>query len=210
MEEPEKTIILIRHGIVLEDWIDRFAGSTDIALSEKGRLQADRLAQRLSRAFDGYGPLRCLSSPMMRTRDTAGPLIGESGLDLEIDENLREIDFGLWEGLTFEEILSKQPDVLGQWLEGDTGFRFPQGEYIKAFQKRIRLAGEAIAGVQARNVLVFTHGGVIRFLLCHYLGLDLKNSFSFDVKHASITTIRLFGERCVLTGLNDTHHLEGC
>ena len=75
--------------------------------------------------------------------------------------------------------------------------------------ERIRLAGQAISEKQERIVLVFAHGGVIRFLLCHYLGLQISSSFSFDIQHTSLTTIKLFGKRGVLFGLNDTHHLEG-
>jgi len=128
----------------------------------------------------------------------------------EIDDNLREINFGRWEGMSFEEIAAADPAVVDRWAALDDAFAFPEGEGIKAFQERIRAAAERIAADPAGTVVVFTHGGVIRFLICHFLGLPDRHHLLFDVRPASVSEIRIEGGKGILTLLNDRHHLEGC
>jgi len=127
-----------------------------------------------------------------------------------IVENLREIDFGRWEGMSFAEIAAADPAAVDRWAALDDAFAFPEGEGIKAFRERIGAAAERIAADPAGTVVVFAHGGVIRFLICHFLGLPDRHHLLFDIRPASISEIRIDGGCGVLTRLNDWHHLEGC
>jgi broad specificity phosphatase PhoE len=128
----------------------------------------------------------------------------------ESDANLREIDFGRWEGMSFAEIAAADPAAVDRWAALEDAFAFPEGEGIANFRERIGAAAERIIIEPAGTVVLFTHGGVIRFLICHFLGLPDRHHLLFDVRPASISEIRIDGGKGVLTLLNDRHHLEGC
>ena len=128
----------------------------------------------------------------------------------EIDDNLREIDFGRWEEMSFAEIAAANPAAVDRWAALDEDFTFPDGEGIRAFRERIQAAAEQIIADPAGTVVLFAHGGVIRFLICHFLGLPDRHHLLFDIRPASISEIRIEGGKGILTLLNDRHHLEGC
>jgi alpha-ribazole phosphatase len=198
-------LILIRHGDLGDRCRGRYIGRTDALLSVEGRRQAAALTRPLARL---NGAL-FLASPLRRTRETAEIALGAKGV-FEIDDNLREIDFGRWEGMSFTEIAAADPAAVDRWAALDDAFAYPEGEGIKAFRERIRTVAERCAADPAGTVVLFTHGGVIRFLICHFLGLADRHHLLFDVRPASISEIRIEGGKGVLTLLNDRHHLEGC
>jgi broad specificity phosphatase PhoE len=197
-------VILIRHGETGQQYRERFIGSTDLPLSSEGRLQSTLLARPLRRE----AVAKYLSSPASRAGETALAAFNGETFSPEIEPDIREIDFGAWEGKTFEEIHASDPDAVARWAAYQEDFAFPGGETIAAFVSRVEKAGRKIAADPAESVAVFTHAGVIRTLICHYLALDHRNYLNFDVKPASITTIAICNGRGVLTGLNDLCHLE--
>jgi broad specificity phosphatase PhoE len=196
-------LILIRHGDLGEGCRGRYIGRTDAPLSAEGRCQATALAAPLAR----LGRARYLCSPLLRARETAGLALTCS--DFETDADLREIDFGRWEAMSFPQIAAADPAAVERWAALDDAFAFPDGEAIGAFRARIRAAAVRIAADPAGTVAAFTHGGVIRLIICHFLGLEARDYLLFDVGTASISEIRIGDGRGVLTGLNDRHHLEG-
>ncbi|HEX7503804.1 MAG TPA: histidine phosphatase family protein [Syntrophales bacterium] len=197
-------LILIRHGDIGKEFKGIFVGKTDVPLSAEGKRQAERL-----RPYLEWGPrATVLSSPQLRCRETARIAAGSQGLPVEVDEDLREIDFGRWECLTFDEIVSTDPSVADGWARYDRDFTFPGGERIGDFLSRVSAVGDRLASRGTGRTVVFTHGGVIRALICHFLKLDPRNYLLFEVRPASVTTIRLFEEGGILTGLNQWCHLE--
>lgn len=197
-------IILIRHGDTGEQYRGRYIGSTDVPLSPAGRLQASQLLNPLRKET----ALKYLASPSRRVCETAQAALLGSGMTPEIVPALREIDFGAWEGKTFAEISSDDPAAISSWAAFRPDFTFPGGEGITAFAARVQEVGRRIAADPAETVAVFTHGGVIRVLICHYLALDSSHYIYFDVQPASLTTLLLHEGRGVLTRLNDLHHTE--
>jgi len=200
-----RILLLIRHGCIGEDYQGRFIGSTDIPLSEKGFRQAEAL-QHLCMGLTGAA---CLSSPMRRVLETVNTATVFSGLQVAIDPDLREIDFGTFEGMTFSDIRSLHADQVHGWAGLDRSFIFPGGEGISDFLGRIERTGKRIAAMERDTVVVFAHGGVIRALICYFLGLEPVHYVLFEVDHGSITTIRLFGDSGILSCLNDTCHMRG-
>ena len=182
----------------------RYIGSTDTPLTPAGKAQARKLGVRLKQ----IPAHRVLSSPSRRALDTVGPVVEGTGLSIEVDEELREIDFGEWEGLSFGEIERKDPDMVTEWARGDMDFRFPGGERLSAFGERVRGAGERLMTFPEEKILVVTHGGVIRFMLCHFLNLPFESHFMFEIDRGSITRLHLHKGHAVLSGLNDCCHLE--
>ncbi len=195
-------LILIRHGDLGEGCRGRYIGRTDVPLSPEGRRQAKALAAPLAR----LGEARYLRSPLLRSRETAG--LALAGAGIEIDTDLREIDFGRWEGMSFDEIAAAERAAVDRWAALEEDFAFPDGEGIRAFRGRIGAAAGRIAAAKSGTVVAFTHGGVIRLLICHFLGLAARDYLLFDIGTASITELRVEDGRGVLTRLNDRHHLE--
>jgi alpha-ribazole phosphatase len=204
-KEMVQRLILIRHGDLGERYHGRYIGRTDAVLSAKGRRQAAALSVPLGR----LKAAQFLASPLRRTRETAEIAIG-TNRDIVIDANLREVDFGRWEGMNFAEIAAADPAAVDRWASLEEDFFFPDGEGIRAFRERIRIAAERIPAVPAGTVVLLTHGGVIRFLICHFLGLSDRQHLLFDIRPASISEIRIDAGKGILTLLNDRHHLEGC
>jgi alpha-ribazole phosphatase len=196
-------LILIRHGDPGDRWRGRYIGRTDVPLSAEGRRQAEALAGPAGRLKGAH----FLASPLRRARETAEIALGDRGC-FEIDNDLREIDFGRWEQMSFTEIAAAEPAQVERWAALDEAFVFPEGEGIRAFGERIQAAAKRFAAAPGRTVVLFAHGGVIRFLICHFLGLAERDHLLFDIGPASISEIRIEEEKGVLTRLNDRHHLE--
>jgi alpha-ribazole phosphatase len=197
-------LILIRHGDLGDRRRGRYIGRTDAPLSAEGRRQAAALAGPLVRLPNGTS---VFVSPLRRTRETAAIALGR-GEHFTVDSDLREIDFGRWEGMGFAEILAAEPAAVDRWATLAEDFAFPDGESIGNFRKRIGAAAGRIAAEPVGTAVVFTHGGVIRFLICHFLGLQDRAHLLFDVQPASISEIRIDGGKGVLTLLNERRHLE--
>jgi alpha-ribazole phosphatase len=178
---------------------DRLIGSTDLPLDEAGRRQAAALAGRLaSREIK-----RIVTSPLARCRQTAAALAASASLPIEVDPDLREVDFGRWEGLTFTEAAQREPETLKQWLEKPDEFTFPGGESVPEFWARVGRAVVRLSSAPDNGTLAVTHGGVVRAAICHVLGLPPRNYILFDVRTASLTTLTVFGAHGVLSGLNE-------
>jgi alpha-ribazole phosphatase len=192
-----RKLLLLRHGDVGEQYHDRYIGSTDISMSELGHQQIRAVKIWLhSHSIDC-----CYCSPMKRCREAAEIVLEQRNMECKVDQDLREIDFGQWEGLTFNEINRDFPDGVSKWNEFDSDFSFPDGERIGDFIKRIICFADRLEAESADTVLVCAHGGVIRLLICYFLGLNPWQYILFRVRHASVVTIELFDGAGMLSGL---------
>jgi alpha-ribazole phosphatase len=193
--EMKKKLFLLRHAEHEAAKYHQFIGSTDIGLSEHGRRQAELLASLVQR----HQPGRCLCSPLKRCIETIQSL---QGISIEINADLREVDFGSWERKTFEQIQTSDPEIVNQWADFSPAFSFPSGERLEDFLIRIQRVASAITSCPEDAILAVTHAGVIRALLCHFLGLHPRQYVLFSVDYGSLTILDLFGDKGVLTGLN--------
>jgi len=200
-------LLLLRHGEIGEPYVDRYIGSTDLPMSAKGHRQVVGLKDFLREcSFD-----RCICSPMKRCRETASIIMESRAIGFEIDPALREVDFGRLEGMSFDEIAKAYPAQIEHWIAFEPDFAFPGGEKIGDFMERIRCLAVQLSHDSAETILLCTHGGVIRMLICHFLRLEPWQFILFKVKPASVTTIELFDKGGILTGLSETgqeHCLE--
>ena len=197
-----KRVYLIRHGEAEGNATGRFLGSTDLPLTPRGMSQVRRLAELLPACLLAPGAATwCVASPMRRAQQTAEAVVGRSGLSVSTDADLREVDFGAWEGLTAEEIEAQFPGALDQWASPTDDTAFPRGESLGEFEERVARVRDRILGRQAEAVLVFAHGGAIRGLICALLGLGRESFWLFDVRPASVVRIDLFQRGAVLSGL---------
>jgi broad specificity phosphatase PhoE len=194
-----KRLILIRHGQVEERFAGRFVGATDAALSPAGLRQAQDLAAWLA----GKKPEACFCSPLKRCVATAHAALAGLPLHPELDPDLREVDFGAWEGLSFADIAGKDAAAVDRWARFEPGFRFPDGESIADFTTRIAAAAARLAAAPPETVVAFTHGGVIRFMLCALLRLDPRSYAAFEIRPAGVAELALFEGGALLQHLGD-------
>ena len=192
-------LLLVRHAEIAPQYAGRYVGSTDVPAEPHGLQQVRRLA----RLVGSRKPGRCFCSPLLRARETAEVICESTGLRAEIDNDLREVDFGQWEGKTFDEIAAEDPETVDRWAAFSDDFAFPGGESIGGFLTRICRAAQRLAEDTTDVVLAVTHAGVIRGMICHFLGLHSRHYLLFDVRHATCTTIDLVGGKGVLRGLNE-------
>lgn len=178
-------IDLIRHGE--PEGGQMFRGSQDDPLSAKGWQQMES-AVSTEDCWDAI-----VSSPMTRCRLFAETLAERRGIPLHIEDDLREIGFGAWEGLTAEQVQQQYGDHLNRFWQDSINFIPPGGEPVPDFYQRV-IRGfnrwqEKLAG---QRILVVCHGGVIRMVLAEVLGIPLAKSFTgFAVPYACRSQIQV-------------------
>ncbi|OFW61743.1 MAG: hypothetical protein A2133_06335 [Actinobacteria bacterium RBG_16_64_13] len=205
-----KRVYLIRHGETEGNAAGHFLGSTDLPLNPRGMGQVRRLAELLPAGLFAPGAgTWCVASPLLRAQQTAEAVAGCRGLAIDTDADLREIDFGAWEGLTAGEIEVRSPGALDQWASPTGGTTFPEGESLGDFERRVARVRDRILGQQAEAALVFAHGGVVRALSCALLGLGRESFWLLDVQPASVVRLDLFDGGAVLSGLWSVADWEG-
>jgi broad specificity phosphatase PhoE len=194
-------MVLVRHGQPVEEVRGRCYGRLDVGLSSTGRLQAERAARFLAEA----PLLRIYASPRRRALESAAPLAELKGMAVETDEAFREIDFGLFEGLTYEEAERRHPEVYAQWMAHPTRVRFPEGESYPEMRERVREAGRVLRTRHAGETFVLiSHGGVNRTLLADALGMPDANLFRLEQGYAAVNIIDFYGDEPIVKLVNVT------
>ncbi|MEV7114128.1 bifunctional RNase H/acid phosphatase [Streptomyces anulatus] len=203
------TLVLLRHGETALTPEKRFSGSggTDPELSATGRGQAERAAEY----FAALGTVQeIVSSPLRRCRETAAAVAGRLGLDVRIEEGLRETDFGAWEGLTFGEVRERYADDLTAWLASPDTAPTGGGESFAEVAERVAAARDRIVARYAgRTVLLVTHVTPIKTLVRLALGAPPEALFRMELSAASISTVAYYADgNASVRLLNDTSHLR--
>ncbi|MFB6422376.1 bifunctional RNase H/acid phosphatase [Streptomyces microflavus] len=203
------TFILLRHGETLLTPEKRFSGSggTDPELSAVGRDQAARAALH----FAALGTVQdIVCSPLRRCRETAAAVADRLGLDVRIEDGLRESDFGAWEGLTFGEVRERYGDDLTAWLADPETAPTGGGESFTEVADRVAAARDRLTARYAgRTVLVVTHVTPIKTLVRLALEAPAQSMFRMELSAASISTVAYYGDgNASVRLLNDTSHLR--
>jgi len=199
-------LLLARHGLTSANQEDRYIGSTDPPVSDEGLAQAEALAGRLSRE----GLTTIYSSPQLRARQTADAIARACGLALQIEPELREMDFGCWEGLTRTEITARYPGQMRAWEADPSAEPAPHGgETLVQVARRAKGAYDKIVARHAEGeaVLIVAHGGVLQALLCEALGPPLRARWSYLLKAGALSELQIFDGQPVLVSLNESSFL---
>ena len=174
---------LMRHGEPVGG--SRYRGRLDDPLSDKGWRQMREKVARLP----PWEMLGC--SPLARCRHFAEELAASRGLPLEVVQDLREVGFGVWEGLARDEVKTRYADVYAGFVEDPVGVRPAGAEPLEAFYGRVARALESLVLRHAgKHLLVVCHAGVIRMALAWALGIPLANAYRIQVANASVTRLQ--------------------
>jgi broad specificity phosphatase PhoE len=165
-----RRLILIRHGETTEGSAERMIGSGDPPLSAEGEQQLRAAARTLRAQFADA----IVASTQRRAWQAAQYLA--PGQKIRLENDLREIDFGRWEGKRLPEIEASDPVLYKAWREGTEGFEYPGGELRAEFRKRVERGLQRIQDTDAAAALVVTHKGVIRTIIEILTGTPLDRS----------------------------------
>ncbi|MCI1190775.1 histidine phosphatase family protein [Calidifontimicrobium sp. SYSU G02091] len=198
-------IVAIRHGET--DWNvgARIQGHTDVALNATGHWQARRAAQALAdEAFDAV-----YASDLRRAADTAAALAAVRGAPLHLHPGLRERAFGVFEGLSFDEIGRRWPEQAQAWRRREPHFGPDGGETLSAFYARcVATVLELAARHPGGQIAIVTHGGVLDCLYRAATRIELQAPRTWQVANAGINRLLAAGGALTLVGWADTAHLE--
>ena len=199
-------VLLVRHGETTWNIEGRIQGYfADSPLTEKGVVQAAAVADRLAR--EGIEGL--FSSDAGRTRETARPVVQATGLEAVFDPDLRERNYGIFEGRTYADVEREYPVHYQAFRARDPHYQLPGGESALQFRDRIVAALTRIAQLaQAGRIAVITHGGVLGVMYRHAAGLPLGAKRDYPIYNASINRLGFAHGRWELVAWGDVAHLE--
>lgn len=185
MDETKTTLDLLRHGEPVGG--KKFRGGTDDPLSEAG-WRAMRSTLGNHRHWDHIA-----TSPLSRCAAFAAHLHEETGIPLSVHDDLREIAFGAWEGMTAAQIIAVHGDALTRYWDEAGRYTPPGAEPVAAFTARVAAATQHLAQAHCgRHVLVVAHAGTMRAMLAALLGLPLKTTMCFDIPYACLSRVVVY------------------
>ncbi len=186
MTEPTTTIDLLRHGEPIGG--RKYRGQIDDPLSDKGW-------QQMRAAVGEHNSWQhIVSSPLSRCLVFATELSQQHGLPLSIEARFMEVQFGVWEGKTAEQLRADDPDVIERFKRDPVNQRPAGAEPLAGFSARVRAGWNDLLTAQSgKHLLVVCHAGVIRMVLAHALNLPLASSYRIDVPSAGLTRIKVQG-----------------
>lgn len=199
-------IVLMRHAEPAAHTRGRCYGKLDVGLGARGRAQAVAAASAFRRADLSA----VVTSPRVRATETARLLAEVVDAPLEEDPRLAEIDFGAFEGRTYEEIEASHPEAYAAWMRSPTTMQFPGGESFPQMKARVL---EAVASIRAAHrgcaIGLVSHGGVGRIILADALGMADASIFTLEQSYAGVSVLDWWGETPALRLLNWTPHPRG-
>lgn len=198
-----KRLIILRHGETEWNRKERFRGLADLSLTERGLQQARAAAERIA----PLKPQFIYSSPLKRALQTASAVGSSLGLPVFTEEGLRDVDYGLWQGLSLGETYQKFRKDYFQWLHSPEKVGFPQGESLSLVHERVK---DVLKNLDKRHeeesVLLVTHKVVCKILVLTLLGLELSHFWQIQMDVAALNHFEKRGIFLMAWAINDTCH----
>jgi broad specificity phosphatase PhoE len=191
-----KQLTLIRHAAT--DLSGTFCGHIDPCLNHSGAAQV----QELINCLLGRNFTAVYSSDLCRAKETAEPIARSGGVPLHLLRGLREIAFGEWEGLRWNELEGRFPCEAQAWIEGYPHCAAPGGEIFDAFQARVMRCIREILDASSGSICIVSHGGVIRLLLTQIFEMDEAEAWRLTREHAKVIDVTITEDH--LAGTNKT------
>jgi len=196
-------LTLIRHGETDFALSGKYCGFTDVKLNSNGITQAHKIAKRLEPVdFD-----RVYSSDLLRSFQTASIVFDQSKIIKRTE--LREMNFGIIEGLSHQEALEQHREIYRKWLNDLTHFTMPGAENLIDLQSRVKKFTDEIREIQEDSTIgVVTHAGPIKLVLCDVLGIDIKGFWKIKQELGAVNVVEYYDKNAIVYCINDICHLR--
>ncbi len=208
-------LLLVRHGETEWNRVSRFQGGIDVPLNDNGRAQAQQAAEFLKDVPIDFA----ISSPMLRPKETAEIVLQpHPNVQIELQEEFREINHGLWEGKLESEIKQEYPDLLRQWQVAPETVQMPEGENLQQVWDRAVACWDGIiksakmSNTELKTGLIVAHDAINKVILCHVLGLSPASIWCIKQGNGAVTVIDYphgLEKAPILQAMNITTHLSG-
>lgn len=196
-------LYFMRHGETVWNTERRYQGMTDIELSAEGIRQAKCAAER----FKNIHINKIYCSPLKRAMATAEPIAENKGLKIIKEDSFREIYFGEWEGMTVPDLTEKYGDSYINFIREPHNYGFPGEQSVDKVIERIKPSVERIIKNDDGNVLIISHGGIIRLMIMYIMGLDNSWFTKMWINNTGISIIEIKKNRRLMLTINDSAHL---
>lgn len=194
-------LILVRHALTIDNQKSRLSGHIDSSISEEGKEQIDKLTNYL-KDFDIDKIYTTTSS---RTKSTVKKLSELKSIEIIERESLKEISFGNFEGLTFDEIKDKYPKEFQDMIEKGYEYKYPNGESLIDSYNRVCIElDNIISNNDNRTILICSHGGTIRNIITYLISNSYKYHWNFKIDNGSVTILEVQDGFTVITAMNNT------
>ncbi len=198
-------VILVRHGETLWNLEMKYQGHCDIALTEKGIKQAELAANSLAKERVSA----VYASDLCRAFATAESIANKHNLQVAAIPELREINFGQWEGLTYDKINSQWSDMMAKLFTHPDEIEIPDGETFREVKERATLAiSKLIQKHPNETIVVVSHGGTIRTILCAILNIHLNHLWNIKQDNTAINILEYYDNQALVSLVNGTSHLD--
>lgn len=198
-------LLLVRHGITEFNSTRRFAGYSDVEMSAVGLRQVEKLRDRLA----GEKIDVVYSSDLKRAMVTAEVICSDRQVDIVACPELREVNYGEVEGLTYPEIRQRYPEVAESVANFTLRLNFPGGESFEEFIERVsKFADRLNRHAPSETVLVVSHSGPLRTLVCALMGIAHTCWWQLRFDNASLSIVDTYPRGAILSLLNETSHLK--
>lgn len=198
---------LVRHGETEWNRLRRVQGTLDVGLNALGRAQAERVAARFHPEHDRVDAI--YSSDLARAHDTARPTAVRLGLTVRLEPGLRERKYGIFEGLSFDELAERHPEAAVAVRERHPDYELEGGESLRQFSRRVVATLDRIAvDHPGQRVLVFTHSGVLDSAYRHAQGLSLRAERRHTLHNVSINRLVIESGAWRVVAWGDVAHLD--
>jgi broad specificity phosphatase PhoE len=203
--EEGMQIFVVRHGETQWNKEEIFRGRNDVPLNEIGRKQADRVGAR----FAGRSIDLIVSSPLARALQTAEAIGRTTGKTVRPMEDLTDMSFGAWEGLSLKEVENRHPGDLAIWRESPQKLHVEGGETLMQVRQRLSQTLATVSSDASRQtIVVVTHRVICKLIVLHCLGIGNDHFWDMRFDPCSVTLMEYTGDRAGLVFSNDTCHLE--
>jgi phosphoserine phosphatase len=207
MESGLTKILLVRHGHVDGIKPERFRGRADVPLTDRGVAEAKAVAQHIA---SSSRPIKVYTSPMKRCVDTGGAIAQACHVDTEVLTDLNDIDYGLWQWRTYEEVQETEPRLFSVWFTTPQFMRFPKGETL---QELVARGAEAVRFVVQHHsddtIVLIGHDSINRAMLLQLLDQPLSAYWRLTQEPCCINEIDIGERRIRVVRMNETGHLAG-
>ena len=198
-------IYLIRHGETVSNASGTFQGQTNSPLSDSGKFQAQRLAERLRKENINVDHL--ISSTLGRAIETAEYIAQAIECKLETEQGLQEINLGNWEGLRWDQISENFPELSDEYHQKWWTFKGHEGEsWLEALERFNSTVAQLVDNYSDKNLMLVSHGGVIRLFVAKILGSSSPKP-PLEISNTGITEVEIATDQMKLIRLNDHSHI---